>query len=293
MNRQICIILTLFLSATTAQAGPVLDMVVRRQLDNIQRTGSSEPITIKYGEHEKQQFDLFLPRHPTQSPVILFIDDENWKRENRTLPTAITDYKEIYWVNKGYIYIRVNYRPYPDVNPYEQAQDIGRSIAKIQNIISQYNGDANKLIVMGYSTGAYLTALISSNPAIMYEQGAKKWQASIILDSNTLDIKETMRKRNTRNNHNPFGDDPNFWTKISPIENITPNAIPMLLVCSLRRLDNSCDQSNDFAYQLKKNQIEAEILHENLTHGQITTQLGQINIYTNNVDNYIERQLRY
>lgn len=151
-----------------------------------------------------------------------------------------------------------------------------------------YHGDSNRIIVMGHSSGAHLVALISSNPSMAAAQGAKQWLGSVLLDGAALDVASIMASQHQSFYDKAFGADPRYWTKTSPIESITNNAIPMVLVCSLKRHDDSCAQSEAFAEKLNAIGHQTPILKEDLDHRHINENLGLASEYTESVNAYIE-----
>jgi acetyl esterase/lipase len=155
-----------------------------------------------------------------------------------------------------------------------------------------WGADDGQLILMGHSAGAHLVALLSSDPSLVKAAGGHVWRGTVVLDSAALDVAHVMSNTHARLYDDAFGGDPAFWASVSPTAQLKPGAVPMMLVCSLKRLDDSCGQSRAFADHLKAIGMDAPVVPEPLTHMEINNNLGLDGDYTAAVDGFISRQLK-
>jgi hypothetical protein len=84
----------------------------------------------------------------------------------------------------------------------------------------------------------------------------------------------------------PFGSDPAFWRKVSPLHVLQASAAPLLAVCSTRRSD-SCLQARQFVDQATAQGVPARVLGQDLSHREINQQLGLEGGYTRAVESFM------
>jgi acetyl esterase/lipase len=208
-----------------------------------------------------------------------------WARGDKLLQGVWQD-KARHWTGQGWIFISTNYRMIPQANPLEQARDVARALAKVQQMAPSWGADPHGVILMGHSAGAHLVALLTAKPQWAYEQGAQAWKASISLDSGAMDVAAIMNRQHFRLYDQAFGQDPAFWTQVSPLQQISGPIVPLLAVCSSRRQD-SCPEAHQFADRAAHFGSHVQVLPEDLSHAEINHELGADNDYTHSVDAFI------
>jgi hypothetical protein len=85
-----------------------------------------------------------------------------------------------------------------------------------------------------------------------------------------------------------FGKNRDLWKDASPFEALSAEAAPMFLVCSTYRRDNSCGQADRFAAKARSLGARAEVLREQLSHGNVNRKLGLSGAYTDSVDAFLD-----
>lgn len=279
----------------SASAGPIRDRLKARSAQGSAATKPSEfakkAIHVSYGPSDKQTFDLYLPENPQDAPILIMVHGGAWLLGDAAA-SRVVDNKLRYWGGKGYIFVSVNYRLMPEADPFLQAQDVARALSKVQSVASRYRGNPDRVILMGHSAGAHLVALLSSDPAIAVAQGATRWRGTVVLDSGALDVPAIMNRKHMAFYDQVFGGKQAFWTKTSPAHAVKPDAVPMLLICSLRRKDASCDQARAFQSRVKALGQDAPVSPEDLTHSEVNENLGLPNAYTERVNAFIAARLK-
>jgi len=180
----------------------------------------------------------------------------------------------------------VNYRMLPGTDPVEQARDVARALAVAQQRMSEWGGDAGKVVLMGHSAGAHLVALLDANPSLATSLGARPWLGAIILDSAALDIVQTMTRPHLPLYTKAFGASRDFWREASPYHHLAAGAKPMLLVCSSLRRD-SCPAANRFSARATSLGVRAEVLPVAKSHAAIDADLGAPGAYTEGVETFL------
>jgi len=243
-------------------------------------------LTESYGADPRQAIDVYIPPKAQNAPVLVMVHGGAWMVGDKA-NTGSVENKLKHWLPTGFIVVSVNYRMLPDIMAYEQAEDVAHAVAYVQGHAAGWGGDAGKLILMGHSAGAHIAALISSAPDMV----GRPWAGTVVLDSAVMDVPAVMQTRHLRFYDKAFGSDPAYWRKASPIDRWTPEAIPMMLVCSTRRPDHPCDAANEFRDKAEKAGKAMPVLPRALTHEEVNRTLGLPGEYTDAVDTFIAKRL--
>ncbi|MCC6422522.1 MAG: alpha/beta hydrolase [Phycisphaerales bacterium] len=278
---------------------PFITFVVMASISTIAlaRPSSREPLPkgtrvdrdVSYGSDPAQKMDVYSPQDAKDAPVIFMVHGGGWRRGDKAYPNVYTN-KVAHWIPKGFIFISINYRMLPDANPIEQADDVAKALAYAQEHAKSWGADPARFILMGHSAGAHLVALITADPTIATHQGAKPWLGTIPLDSAAYDVVSIMEHRHFELYDQAFGKNRDFWEKASPTHRLKSATVPMLLVCSSRRI---LSQANAKAFAEKDHSLggKATLLPQDLSHGQINAELGLPGAYTDKVDEFIHSLL--
>ncbi len=239
----------------------------------------------KYGPAIRQALDIYLPQRPQNAPVLIVVHGGGWVIGDKT-NKGVWQEKVRHWGAQGYILVSVNYRMVPIAAPLEQARDVARAIAYVQENIAQHGGDPERIVIMGHSAGGHLVALLSADRSLAASQGARPWRACISLDSAAFDIEDIMQNRHAGLYDTAFGTDPAQWRAASPMARLSGTPPPFLLVCSTRRA-KSCARATAFSQALTEHGSANQVLPVNLAHNQINTELGKPGPYTQAVDAFL------
>jgi len=244
---------------------------------------------IAYGPDPLQKLDVYYPPDAVDAPVIFMVHGGGWRRGDKSYRNVVAN-KVKYWTQKGYVFISTNYRLLPDADPLEQADDVAKALAFAQENAQSWGADPNRFILMGHSAGAHLVALITADPAIATRQGARTWLGTVALDSAAYIVVAIMQQRHFPLYDEAFGDNHGFWEKSSPIHRLRSASVPMLLICSSRRI-LSCRNAKAFAKKDQSLGGEATLVLQDLSHGQINAELGLPGSYTDRVDAFMQSLL--
>lgn len=289
--------LSLIATAPAADAGPLRDRLKARMQAKQAEEGSALDLatiapgatkqTLAYGSAALQSLDVYIPPNANNAPVIVMVHGGAWKIGDKANTGSIEN-KLKYWLPKGYIFVSVNYRMLPDIMAYEQAQDVALALRFVQAHATQWNGRTDGIALMGHSAGAHIVALLSAKP----EMVGQKWAATVVLDSAVMNVPEAMSRRHLGFYDEAFGTDKAYWLKASPMDQWTPEAVPMMIVCSSQRKDRPCDQANGLQAKAAAAGKLIPVLPQELNHANINHQLGLPSAYTSAVDAFMMQQLR-
>jgi acetyl esterase/lipase len=241
---------------------------------------------IAYGNVEAQKMDVYTPSHADHAPVIFMVHGGGWRRGDKASAKVVQN-KVTRWVAQGYVFISINYRMLPAADVLTQADDVARALSAAQARASEWGGDTDKFILMGHSAGAHLVALLGASPVRAQALGARPWLGVVVLDSAAVDVTKIMQRRHMRLYDDAFGKDVAFWKSASPIQQLSSNAKPMLLVCSTTRPDQPCDQARAFAEKATALGVRAEVLGQALSHGEVNNNLGLPGAYSDTVERFM------
>jgi acetyl esterase/lipase len=242
---------------------------------------------LVYGNEPAQALDVYsLPGQGRERPVILMVHGGAWAFGDKDY-RGVVQAKLAHWLPRGYVFVSVNYRMLPAQPVSGQADDIARALAYVQRHAREWGGDPERVTLMGHSAGAHLVALLSADPARALAFGARRWPATVALDSGAFDVVEIMQRRHLRLYDRAFGADPASWQALSPLYQLRRGAVPVLAVCSTQRFDQPCTQAQDYTARARELGVAGEVLPQDLDHGEINKELGAKENYTRAVDSFI------
>lgn len=241
---------------------------------------------LAYGSDPAQAIDVYTTPARTSKPIIVMVHGGGWKRGDKDSSNVI-DGKLAHWLPRGYVFVSVNYRMLPQQDVAGQAADVARALAYVQQHAPEWGGDPGQLTLMGHSAGAHLVALLSADPALAAREGARRWNATVSLDSAALDVGAIMQRRHLGLYDAAFGTDPATWKALSPLQQLTREAVPVLAVCSTLRPDHPCEQAQEYTTKAKSLGVDGGVLPQALKHAQVNRELGAEENYTAAVDRFI------
>ena len=242
---------------------------------------------LAYGADPAQALDVYsLPGQSTRRPLIVMVHGGAWAFGDKDYKGVI-EAKVAHWLPRGYLFVSVNYRMLPQLDVSGQADDVARALAFVQQHAHEWGGDPARLTLMGHSAGAHLVALLSADPARAQAFGVRRWPATVALDSAALDVASIMQRRHLGLYDRAFGKDPAAWNKLSPLQVLKPQAVPVLAVCSTQRRDDPCAQARAYTQRARALGVDGAVLPQDLDHGEINKELGAEENYTGAVERFL------
>lgn len=239
---------------------------------------------VAYGPDAAQVLDVYLPEAGSaRAPVMVMVHGGAWAKGDKASAPAL-GHKAAYYLDRGYIFVSINYRLIPKAYPVDQAQDVAQALRFVQSKMRAWRGQ--RMVVMGHSAGAHLVALVSADPA---RYGVRPWAATILLDSAALDVEAQMADAPSQFMISAFGTDPNVWRDTSPLAQLSDPAAPYLIVCSALR-KAPCAQAKEFAAAVTALGGRAQVAPVALRHRAINVTLGLGYDYTQMVDQFLQSQ---
>lgn len=244
---------------------------------------SGEPVfNLRYSdESATDPRMLSLDVYPTDqadSPVMVYVHGGGWYRGAKSR----VDFKPGAYNARGFAFVSINYRLYPDVAISDQMADVAAAIAWVKNNIAQYGGDPNRIFLMGHSAGAHLVSLVATDESYLAAEGLSlaDLRGVIAMDTQAYDIATlllNMPETNGEIYRTIFGNDPNDWKKLSPITYVAPDRnIPPFFIIYTSEKPGRSELSELFRNALEQAGVPAAIQPAiEKTHGQVNSQFGK------------------
>lgn len=260
-------------------------------------TGVQRIADVPYGTDPAQRMDVYVPTSPTtgtnsllasavRAPVIFMVHGGGWRHGDKAMGRVVQE-KVNRWVPKGFILISINYRMLPDAPVAVQERDVQAALMAAQQRATTWGGDPGRFILMGHSAGAHLVALLNARAPQALREGAWPWLGTVVLDSAVMNVPAYMRAPHMPLYDDAFGADPAYWRLLSPLHQWTAGAPPVQMVCSTERADQPCHQAEALARHVHGLGGRAEVLPQDLSHGEINAQLGLESPYTRAVEAFM------
>lgn len=247
-------------------------------------------VDVPYGLDEAQKYDVYLPENRTNAPIIVMVHGGAWTDGDKQ-EDGVARAKAGYFVARGYIFVSLNYRLLPKSDPLIQAADVALGIANIQKNAAKWNGDSNKIVLMGSGAGGHITALLSSNPSLASDQGASIWAAAVVLETAAFNVPAIMSSSHHALYDTAFGSNVEFWEDSSPTHIIDASGVPILIVCSTQSNEDTCGKANAFKQTADDKGVDVTVSPQGLAPLDINGQVGVATSYTDTIAGYIDSVL--
>src|SRR5882724_7332783 len=117
---------------------------------------------LPYAEpkNERQMLDVYAPTEGKNHPVVVWVHGGGWQAGDK----KDVDKKPQAFVDKGFVFVSVNYRLLKDTVTIKQmGEDVAKAIRWVHDHAKDYGGDPDTMMVMGHSAGAQLAALVCTD----------------------------------------------------------------------------------------------------------------------------------
>jgi len=206
---------------------------------------------IAYAEprNERQLLDVYAPPSASNLPVVVWVHGGGWmvgsKDEMHHKPTA--------FVEKGFIFVPINYRFLPHVRMETIVRDVAKSVGWVHANIARRGGDPNRIFLMGHSAGAQLAALLCTDSRwIEAEQVPRSSiKGCVPVDGDTYDVPlqvatATARRKSLKQPPPKMGHPEKFGNlqqqrELSAVNHVAPNRgiAPFLILHVAEHTDTS------------------------------------------------------
>jgi arylformamidase len=193
-----------------------------------------------YGSDALQKLDFYAAKVSGPVPLVIFVHGGGWKRGDKRNATGEDKIK--HYTSLGYHFASVNYRLVPGATVEQQGADVAAAIAHLLSNASKLGIDKNRVVLMGHSAGAHLSALVGTDPQYLRSAGldVNALSGIVPIDGAAYDVAQQMVDGNRIMQDTyaeAFGNDPARQKALSPtLQASGPNA-PSFLILHVDRAD--------------------------------------------------------
>jgi acetyl esterase/lipase len=143
---------------------------------------------IAYAEprNERQLLDVYAPATGSKLPVVVWVHGGGWMRGSKNE----VDHKPAAFVEKGFVFVPMNYRFVPQVTMDTIVRDVAKSVGWVHANIARFGGDPTLIFLMGHSAGAQLAALLCTDSRYIEAEGVPRTslKGCVPVDGDTYDV---------------------------------------------------------------------------------------------------------
>jgi arylformamidase len=229
-----------------------------------------------------QKLDVYgfdLPRGCEDVPVVVYVHGGGWRKGDKR---AVGD-KASFFNELGYVFVSVNYRlsspandPDRPMHP-DHSDDVGASIAWVEENIDDYGGNGARIELIGHSAGAHLVALVGLDPKYVDQAGGEERSVRCVIPNDgSYDLTERFEDPEGADLlHNAFGEDPETLSDASPITHIGDRSQPPDFLVVRRGFFRRAEQQTEFIEALEAGGAEVTVLDAvGLSHGDVNRLIG-------------------
>jgi acetyl esterase/lipase len=178
-------------------------------------------VDISYGADTRQRLDVYTPGALARpAPVILFFYGGGWNNGDKNSYLYVASSM----TQRGFVTVVPDYRLYPYIRFPAFIEDGAAAVAWVQKHISAYGGDPENVILVGYSSGAHIAAMLNLDERYLPAAGARPVQGMIGL-AGPYDFLPF----NNEHLENMFGP-PERYPESQPVNFVDGNEPPLLLL---------------------------------------------------------------
>lgn len=124
---------------------------------------------LAYVEPKEQRhlLDVYNSTESKNAPVVVWIHGGGWQAGDKSDVAA----KPWAFVDRGFVFVAINYRFVPQVTMKQIAQDVAKAIRWTHDHAKDYGGDPQTMFLSGHSAGASLTALVCTDDRYLKAEG--------------------------------------------------------------------------------------------------------------------------
>jgi len=252
-----------FLVATTCLTtpaygqGPLIERLRERKAE---RQGAVGMVELSYGKDPLQKLDYWKPTK-AGSPLVIFVHGGGWKRGDKSHATG--EQKPGHYLQQGYAFASINYRLVPAAKVEQQAQDVAHAIAFLIGRAESLGFDASRIVLMGHSAGAHLSALVGTDMKYLKqaELGPQSLRGVIPLDGACYDVPRQIAEGGDFMQDTyvqAFGSEKERRLALSPTHHAAAPNAPAFLILHVQRVDGAA-QSRALGTALQKAGTPAEV----------------------------------
>lgn len=228
------------MSSVSSNPGPGPDVKILRDLQYRDEPGMTE------AQRARCRLDLYLPTNARGFPLVVWFHGGGLTFGDKNSPVEVAVGTRL--ARDGVGVAMATYRFAPEARFPDFPRDAAAACACLLRHGPAHGGDPNRLILSGYSAGAYITALIGMDASYLREAGIDEKQvAGVIPISGQVVTHFTIRGQNGV---------PDYVTRpvidvAAPCYHARKDAAPTLLIAGSHDMPMRMDENRYFAALLR------------------------------------------
>lgn len=223
---------------------------------------AGSPEIISYGPDPEQTMQ-YTPsaNNGAASGLVVFVHGGGWSRGSKENATG--RWKAAHFTEQGFAFASIDYRLVPRVRVEDQAADVASSLAKLFQESARLGFDTTKVVLMGPSAGAHLSALVGTDPSCLGSIGRELSSIAgvVLIDGAAYDVPRQMRDAGrfmASRYEQAFGRDTARQRNLSPVLHAQKPNASRFLILHIDRADGTT-QARDLAQALVLGGTSAQI----------------------------------
>ena len=189
------------------------------------RSGVEVHKDIRYGDHPRQAFDVFVPdKAASMTPVVLFVHGGAFVSGHRNRTEQIYSNVLYYLARRGIAGVNVGYRLANDVKYPGATEDIAAVVQWIYDKAVDHGVDQKRIFLMCHSAGAAHAGSYAYDPR--FRSAAGNLLAGMIVVSGRVRADNLPENPNARKVELYYGDDAATLDAVSPVNFIDRESVP-------------------------------------------------------------------
>ncbi len=238
----------------------IREQIGKRGGDTKSTRAATGAVELAYGNDDLQKLDFWKAK-TANAPLVIFVHGGGWKRGDKNNATGSS--KAPHYLEQGYAFASINYRLVPEATVEQQAADVASSIAYLREHAQRLGIDPKRVVLMGHSAGAHLSALVGTDPQYLRGVGLDVSALSgvIPLDGAAYDVPAQMTdgaRFMSDTYSQAFGIDPNRQRALSPYWHAAAPNSPSFLILHVDR-DDGARQSKALSDALRKGGAKVQL----------------------------------
>jgi len=179
---------------------------------------------ISYGSHERQNFDLFVPKvHASSRPALIFVHGGAFTHGNRNRTPEIYSNVLYYFARHGILGINAGYRLAGDAVYPGAAMDVASVVAWTRANAETLGINPNRIFLMGHSAGGAHVGSYAFDSRIHPAEGPGL--AGLLIVSGRVRADNRAGNPNAQRVETYYGSDSSIYENVSPVSHVTRDSV--------------------------------------------------------------------
>lgn len=122
---------------------------------------------ISFGTDPRRKLDVYAPEGAGPKPVIVFIYGGSWANGDKDDYT----FAGLALASRGFVTVVPDYRLVPGVRFPTFIEDCAAAMRWVADHVSEYGGDASRIVLVGHSAGAYNAMMLALDAHYLRDAG--------------------------------------------------------------------------------------------------------------------------